>query len=98
MPVLNKKQLKTIKEQFRKNNLEKHKKNIGLGVKGEKNGMFGKTHSVTARKIMSLSRIGKSLSLATKEKISKSLKGRPVWNKGIKWKRKINRKEVNIHV
>ena len=30
-----------------------HKKNIGLGVKGEKNGMFGRTHSSEARKKIS---------------------------------------------
>ena len=39
---------------------EEHKKSIGLGVKGEKNGMFGKTHCKEARKKISLSKIGKT--------------------------------------
>ena len=68
---------------------KQHKINIGLGVKGEKNGMFGKTHSFMARKKISLSRIGR----IPWNKGKKYKTGNTPWNKGIKWKRKINRKE-----
>ena len=72
---------------------EEHKKNIGLGVKGEKNGMFGKTQSFIARQKISKSKIGKIPWNKGKKYKTKNIP----WNKGIKWKRKINRKEVNIH-
>ena len=62
-----------------------HKKNIGLGVKGEKNGMFGRNHSPDARKKMSNARIGK----APWNKGKKYKTGNIPWNKGINWKRKI---------
>ena len=71
-----------------------HKKNIGLGVKGEKNGMFGRTHSPEARKKISNARIGKT----PWNKGKKYKTGNIPWNKGINWKRKINRKEVNNYV
>ena len=73
---------------------KKHKINIGQGVKGEKNGMFGKTHSLTARKKISLSRLGR----IPWNKGKKYQTGNVPWNKGIEWKRKINRKEVNSYV
>ena len=68
-----------------------HKKNIGLGVKGEKNGMFGRTHSITARMKISKSKIGR----IPWNKGKKYKTGNIPWNKGINWKRKINRKNVN---
>lgn len=60
---------------------ETHKKNIGLGVKGEKNGMFRKTHSAHARKKISISKLGKP-------SWNKGLKFK---------KRKINGKEMHIY-
>jgi len=71
-----------------------HKKNIGLGVKGEKNGMFGRTHSTEAREKISKSKIGKT----PWNKGKKYKTGNIPWNKGISWKRKINRKELNSYV
>lgn len=60
---------------------DQHKKNIGLGVKGEKNGMFKKTHSDIVRKKISKSRIGitpwnKGITYKT---------GNTPWNKGVKY-------------
>lgn len=84
---------KISKSKMGKKLSKKHKKNIGLGVRGEKNGMFGKTHSFKVREKLSTIRIGKRLTFATKDKISKSLIGKmageknpmfgkPAWNRG----------------
>ena len=77
---------KEVREKIAKSRIgmklsEEHKKSIGLGVKGEKNGMFGKTHSAEVRKKLSMYRLGKPIPLSTREKISESLKGKFVGEK-----------------
>jgi len=47
-----------------------------LGMVGEQNPFYGKTHSEETREILRQSRLGKPLSKETLEKMSKSLKGR----------------------
>ena len=56
-------------------------------LSGQNNPMFGKHHSLSVRKKMSLSHTGvkkEPHSLATKEKIRKKALGRTPWNKKIK--------------
>lgn len=60
---------------------DEHKKNIGNGVKGEKNGMFNKTHSKEARLKISKSKIGK----IPWNKGIKYKSNLIPWNKGIKY-------------
>ena len=72
-----------------------HKRKIGESGKGEKNGFYGKTHSIKTKKKISQAyfkrykkenhpNFGKHLSEATRRKIGISHKGKSAWNKGIK--------------
>lgn len=55
----------------------------------------GKHHSEEAKQKLRESRLNKKVTEETKEKISKTLKGRVPWNKGIKWKIKRHRQIIN---
>ena len=55
---------------------DEHRAKISKANKGEKNGMFGKTHSEESRQKMSLALKGRTLSEESKKKMSESRKGK----------------------
>lgn len=59
------------------------KEKLGELIKGSKNPMFGKTHSIEVRKKMSIDRRAENLSPETRRKLSESHKGKQSWNKGL---------------
>ena len=59
-------------------------KKISIANEGDKNGMFGKTHTTEAKEIMRQAKLGTTASKETREKMSKMRKGKVTWNKGKK--------------
>ena len=70
---------KVTSEQTRKKISENH-----ADISGDKNPMWGKTHSKDARDKMRKARLGKKLSKEQCAKVQKALKGKVPWNKGRK--------------
>lgn len=65
---------------------EQHLKSMSVAAMGEKNGFFGKTHSVETRKKVAEANRRRVWSEESKQKLSINLKGRTGGKRSVKWK------------